>query len=182
MGDDMVNHLNNMRCYLAGPIDYAEDDGIGWRDDITEFLEPMGVYIFNPCRKPVADAIYKEVEEEKTKMVGLKKAHRYLELSQRMKEIVHFDLRMVDVSDFVIVYINPDIPTFGTIHELIISSTQRKPTLLVMEGGKANCPNWLFGIIDFNFIFEDFHDLQEYLIQINRGNIDADLSRWVFFE
>ncbi|MBT4113815.1 MAG: hypothetical protein HOE36_07525 [Flavobacteriaceae bacterium] len=178
----MANHLNSMRCYLAGPIDYAEDDGIGWRNDISDFLEDLGVYIFNPCKKPVADAIYKEVEEEKTKMLGLKQSHRYLELSQRMKEVVHFDLRMVDVSDFVIVYVNPDIPTFGTIHELINSLNQRKPTLVVLEGGKANCPNWLFGIMNFNFIFEDFKDLKDYLIQINKGHVDADLSRWVFFE
>ena len=178
----MSKNLNNMRCYLAGPIDYAVDDGIGWRDEITEFLEPMGVYVFNPCKKPVVDAIYKEVEEEKTKMVELKKSHRYLELSQRMKEIVHFDLRMVDVSDFVIVYVNTEIPTFGTIHELIISLNQRKPTLVVLEGGKANCPNWLFGIMDFNFIFEDFEELKQYLVQINQGNITADRSRWVFFD
>ena len=158
------------------------DDGIGWRDEITEFLEPMGVYVFNPCKKPVVDAIYKEVEEEKTKMIHLKKSHRYLELSQRMKEIVHFDLRMVDVSDFVIVYVNTEIPTFGTIHELIISLNQRKPTLVVLEGGKANCPNWLFGIMDFNFIFEDFEELKQYLVQINQGNITADRSHWVFFD
>ena len=178
----MSKNLNNMRCYLAGPIDYAMDDGIGWRDEITEFLEPMGVYVFNPCKKPVVDAIYKEVEEEKTKMIHLKKSHRYLELSQRMKEIVHFDLRMVDVSDFVIVYVNTEIPTFGTIHELIISLNQRKPTLVVLEGGKANCPTWLFGIMDFNFIFEDFEELKQYLVQINQGNITADRSRWVFFD
>ena len=115
-------------------------------------------------------------------MVELKKSHRYLELSQRMKEIVHFDLRMVDVSDFVIVYVNTEIPTFGTIHELIISLNQRKPTLVVLEGGKANCPNWLFGIMDFNFIFEDFEELKQYLVQINQGNITADRSRWVFFD
>ena len=68
------------------------------------------------------------------------------------------------------------------IHELINSLNQRKPTLVVLEGGKANCPNWLFGIMNFNFIFEDFNDLKEYLIQINKGHVDADLSRWVFFE
>ena len=24
-----MNRLNGLRCYLAGPIDYAEDDGVG---------------------------------------------------------------------------------------------------------------------------------------------------------
>ena len=178
----MSKNLNNMRCYLAGPIDYAMDDGIGWRDEITEFLEPMGVYVFNPCKKPVVDAIYKEVEEEKTKMIHLKKSHRYLELSQRMKEIVHFDLRMTDISDFLIVYMDPKVPMFGTIHEFINSLHQRKPTLVVVEGGKKNAANWMFGIMDFNFIFDSFDELKAFLDHIDQGVIEADLSRWVFFD
>ena len=64
---------------------------------------------------------YKEIEGEKIQMFELKNTGRYFELTQRMKEIVHMDLRMVDVSDFVIVYLDMDARPFGTIHELINS-------------------------------------------------------------
>ena len=176
-----MNNLKNMRCYLAGPIDRATDDGILWRREITIFLKDLGVYVFDPCNKPITNAKYKEVVEEKTKMLHLKKSHRFLELSARMREIVHYDLRMTDVSDFLIVYLDSEVFTFGTTHELINSLNQRKPTLVVIEGGKEFAPNWLFGIMDFNFMFDSFDELKEYLVHIDQGVITADLSRWVFF-
>ena len=70
---------------------------------------------------------------------------------------------------------------FGTIHELLNSLAQRKPTLVVINGGRARAPNWLFGIMDYNFMFDSFDDLQIFLNQINDGTIGGDLSRWVFF-
>ena len=107
---------------------------------------------------------------------------RFFELSQRMKEIVHVDLRMVDISDFVVVYLNPKVAMFGTIHELINSLHQRKPTLVVVEGGRTKAPNWLFGIMDFNFMFDDFESLYKFLEHIDNETIEADLGRWVFFD
>ena len=176
-----MERLNGLRCYLAGPIDAAEDDGVGWRKDLTKFLRPLGITVFDPCKKPLAYAQYKEVEEEKRKMMHLKETGRYFELTQRMKDIVHVDLRMVVVSDFLIIYLDMDVRMFGTIHELLNSLAQRKPTLVVIEGGRAQAPNWLFGIMDYNFMFDSFEDLQIFLEQINDGTIGGDLSRWVFF-
>ena len=57
-----------------------------------------------------------------------------------------------------------------------------KPTLVVIEGGKEKAPNWLFGIMDFNFMFDSFDELYEFLTHIDEGFIEADLGRWVFFE
>ncbi len=178
-----MNRLGNLRCYLAGPIDHAKDDGVGWRKDMTAWLQERNVKVLDPCDKPIKDVRYKEIEGEKIQMFELKNTGRYFELTQRMKEIVHMDLRMVDVSDFVIVYLDMDARPFGTIHELINSLNQRKPTLVVVEGGRrANASNWLFGIMDYNFIFDNFEDLQVFLDQIDSGNTIGDLSRWVFFE
>jgi len=177
-----MNRLKGLRCYLAGPIDQAQDDGVGWRKKITPWLEQKGVMVLDPCDKPIPDSYYKEIDEEKIGMMSLKHTGRYYELTQRMKEIVHMDLRMVDISDFVVVYINPEISMFGTIHELINSLAQRKPTLVVIEGGKKYAANWLFGIMDFNFMFDDFPQLYSFLNQMNDGVITGDLSRWVFFD
>ncbi len=173
--------LNGLRCYLAGPIDAAEDDGVGWRKDLTKFLRPFGITVFDPCKKPLAYSQYKEVEEEKKKMMHLKETGRYFELTQRRKGIVHVAMRLVEGSDILIIYLDMDIRMFGTIHELLNSLAQRKPTLVVIEGGRANAPNWLFGIMDYNFMFDSFEDLQIFLEQINDGTIGGDLSRWVFF-
>ena len=179
---EKVNQLKDLRCYLAGPIDYAKDDGIVWRNEAKKWLHKRGVKVFDPCDKPITYQKYKEIDEEKRKMLALKSSGRYYELTQRMKEIVHVDLRMVDISDFLIVYLDPKTPMFGTIHELLNSLHQRKPTLVVIEGGRDNISNWLFGIMDFNFMFDSFEDLYTFLDLIDSASIEADLSRWVFFD
>ena len=35
------NRLKGLRVYLAGPIDHAKDDGVGWRDDLKPFLKRL---------------------------------------------------------------------------------------------------------------------------------------------
>jgi nucleoside 2-deoxyribosyltransferase len=175
------NMLNGLRFYLAGPIDAAKDDGVGWRRALKPWLNRRNVQPLDPCDKPIAYSAYKEIEGEKQKMKELKESGRYFELTQQMRDIVHVDLRMVDVSDVVIVYLDPSISMCGTYHELLNALQQRKPTLVVIEGGKAKAPNWLFGIMNFNFMFDSFDELKVFLKQIDEGVITADLSRWVFF-
>jgi len=176
-----LNKLNGLRFYLAGPIDQAIDDGVGWRNDLKPWLTKRNVRSLDPCDKPIAYSAYKEIDGEKKKMAELKESGRYFELTKQMRSIVHVDLRMVDVSDVVIVYLDPSISMCGTYHELINALQQRKPTLVVIEGGKIKAPNWLFGIMNFNFMFDDFESLRIFLNQIDEGVITADLSRWVFF-
>lgn len=177
-----LNKLSGLRCYLAGPIDNAKDDGVVWRKNLSKWLKKQGVVVFDPCSKPITYTKYKEIDAEKKKMMDLKNNGRYFELSQRMKEIVHVDLRMTDISDFVVVYLDPKVGMFGTIHELLTSLHQRKPTLVVIEGGKKKASNWLFGIMDYNFMFDDFDELKEFLHLIDTGSIEANLTRWVFFD
>ena len=176
------NRLKGMRIYLAGPIDHAKDDGIGWRNELKKFIKKKGAFALDPCDKPISYAAYGEVGTEKTKMLELKKMGRFFELSEQMKKIAHVDLRMTDVSDCVVDYLNPNITMFGTIHELINSLQQRKPTLVVIEGGKKNAPNWLFGIMDYNFMFDSFDELEEFLTLVDEASFDPDLTRWVFFD
>tara|TARA_R110002020_G_scaffold431092_4_gene640955 strand:+ start:834 stop:1457 length:624 start_codon:yes stop_codon:yes gene_type:complete len=176
------NRLSGMRTYLAGPIDHAKDDGVGWRNKLKKFLSNRGVKVLDPCDKPISYSAYKEIGVEKQKMMELKKTGRFFELSEQMKEIAHVDLRMTDVSDCVVVYIDPKTPMFGTIHELINSLQQRKPTLVVVEGGKTQAPNWLFGIMDYNFMFDSFDDLETFLALVDEGAFTPDLTRWVFFD
>ena len=46
-----MNRLNNQRVYLAGAMDRVADRGTGWRDNITPFLQDLGVVVFNPIKK-----------------------------------------------------------------------------------------------------------------------------------
>jgi len=180
-----MNRLNGLRCYLAGPIDYADDDGVGWRNRATAWLAQKGVQVMDPCNKPVVASIsseYKEIEEEKIRLMTLKEEGKWDELTALMKPIAHVDLRMLDRSDFVLVYINMNEKPFGTIWELKTALDQKKPTLVMVEGGKANVSNWIFGVMNHNWIFGEWSELFSYLHSIDQNTRDADLTRWVFFE
>ena len=43
-------------------------------------------------------------------------------------------------------------------------------------------PTGLFGIMNYEFMFDDFESLQTWITQIDDGTIEGDLSRWVFMD
>ena len=61
-----------------------------------------------------------------------------------MKIIRCVDLRMVDISDFLVVNLDPDIPTFGTHEEIANANRQRSPSSfgLSVVTAKRPCGCW----------------------------------------
>ncbi len=174
--------LNNHRVYLAGPIDNAHDDGVGWRKNITPYLKKMGLTILDPTNKPTSQCKWNEVGEEKDHIQKLVDLERWDELRNLAKEIVLVDLRMVEVADFMICYLDRDIHQCGTYDELFEALRRRKPTLIVHKGGKKEMSMWLRGKVNHNFVFETFDDLYSYLEALHDGTIEPDYTRWVFFD
>lgn len=187
--------LNNLVAYLCGPIDDAEDDGVGWRRTITEELNAcFGVKVLDPTDKPFKKddgESYEEIGAEKVNTMTLKKESRFEELADKMRKIVRADLRMVDLSDFVITYIPRNVILCGTIHEIVTATESKKPTLIVAEGGRQYAPNWLWGMLPTHphkeghsgWIFDSFKDLMEYLYEVHEGkNPEPKSSRWVFMD
>ena len=46
--ENKQNRLKGLRVYLAGPIDHAQDDGVGWRDMMKPFLRNKGMLTLDP--------------------------------------------------------------------------------------------------------------------------------------
>ena len=91
--DDMgKNRLCAQRCYLAGPIDHAHDDGVGWRQAITPMLESMNIMVMDPTNKMTSNTRYNEVGEEQESLKLLKETGRFHDLRDEMKPIVLVDL------------------------------------------------------------------------------------------
>jgi nucleoside 2-deoxyribosyltransferase len=178
----LKGRLNNHRVYLAGPIDHADHDGEAWRQKLSPYLKKMGLTILDPTDKPVSQCRYNEVGAEKDHIQKLKKLKRWDELRNLAKEIVLVDLRMVEVSDFMIAYVDKDIHLCGTYDEIFESLRRRKPTLIVHKGGKAEMSMWLRGKMNHNFIFDSFDELYEYLEALHDGTVEPDYTRWVFFD
>jgi nucleoside 2-deoxyribosyltransferase len=175
-----MNRLKNQRVYLAGAMDRVIDRGNGWRDNITPFLESLGVVVFNPIKKPTKlgkeDA---ETHEYKTK---LKYDQNYDALSSVMKTIRGVDLRLVDISDFLIVNLDLDVHPCGTYEEIFLANRSKKPVVVHMEQGKQNAPDWLFGTIPHQMIFSSWDELKNYLQYIDGYNNIEHHNRWRFFD
>jgi nucleoside 2-deoxyribosyltransferase len=174
-----MNRLKHQRVYLAGAMDRVADRGNGWRDNITPFLESLDIIVFNPIKKPTS--LGKEDEETHKHKIKLKSERKYDELSSLMKTIRAIDLRLVDISDFLIVNLDLDIHPCGTYEEIFWANRQKKPIIIHMVQGKQNTPDWLFGTIPHEMIFSNWNDIKDYLDYINCDAKINNYNRWYFF-
>lgn len=174
-----MNRIKNQRVYLAGAIDRVEDRGEGWRNEITPFLENLGVIVLNPIKKTTDIGL--EDENSHILKIKLKKDENYEELSKLMKVVRSVDLRLVDISDFLIVNLDLNIHPCGTYEEIFWANRQKKPIIIHLEQGKNLAPDWLFGTIPHEMIFSNWEDIKKYLIEINSADKIKTHKRWYFF-
>ena len=175
-----MGRLDKTVTYLAGPIDFADDLGVGFRQDIINKCRDagLGIKFLDPTNK--LPGLSKDVGEEADKINGYKKTKNWTGLRKLMKKIVRCDLRQVDLSDFLIVYVDRDVHMCGTYHELIQADLQKKPVLVIVKGGKARASAWLFGLIKPEYMFDSVDECIEFLQKVNTDSIELD-DRWVIF-
>ncbi len=181
----MLNRLRNKRGYLCGAMDRAKDGGVIWRQEVGKYIESVGGVVLNPCEKAKILGYGMEDLEDRTKRREWKEADDW-EAITACKVIRNVDLRMVDISDYLVVYLDMDARPFGTIEELSLANRQKKPILVWIEGGKRTAPDWLFWMIPYYYIFDTKVDLLKYLDDVNSGCLEdtapyCDDDRWVFF-
>lgn len=174
-----MNRLKNQRVYLAGAMDRVPDRGAGWRAEITPFLKEMGLVVFNPLNKPTD--LGKEDHDTHLLKRRLKGEARYDELSELMKTIRAIDLRLVDISDFLVVNLDINTHPCGTLEEIFLANRSKKPVVIHVEQGKDQAPDWLFGTLPHAMFFSSWNDVRAYLGHINSAREIDDLGRWRFF-
>jgi hypothetical protein len=138
------NLLRDARVYLSGPMDFVasreDEKKFGWRNRVSDFLLEFGVTVFDPWFKPeilgVAeygreDETTANVRDQWTFERGEAGAKARATCADHFWPALHLDLRMVDVSDFVVAYVPTNVYSVGTPHEIIQCRQQRKPVLFV---------------------------------------------------
>lgn len=176
----MPNRLKNQRVYLAGAMDRVADRGAGWRSLITPFLQGLGATVFNPLNKP--SDLGSEDEETHKKKTYLKKSEKYDDLSDIMKTIRAVDLRLVDISDFLVVNLDINTHPCGTLEEIFWANRAKKPVIIRMEQGKNQVPDWLFGTLPHSMFFSTWEEVQDYLTHIDGDSEINCEGRWRFFK
>ena len=136
--------LRDARVYLSGPMDFvpsrADEKEHGWRNRVSEFLQRLGVTVFDPWFKPEVRGVKEYGREDETTArtrqewtfePGAEGAARRAWCAEKFWPAMHIDLRMVDTSDFVIAFCPTNVYSVGTPHEIVLCRQQRKPVLFV---------------------------------------------------
>ena len=175
-----MNRLKNTCCYLAGAMDRVADGGVGWRQRIKLELTDLGIQWFDPTSKPIDLGV--EDEEARRQIHAAKLQGDYVRVAEIIKPIRLVDLRMIDLSHFLIVFLDRDNNGFGTIEEITLANREKKPVLICQEGGKQFAPNWLFGMIPHEHIFGCWEELISYVRHIATDKVIDNMGRWYFFD
>jgi hypothetical protein len=171
----MTGILSKTKVYTIGAMQY--ENGEGWRNRVKEVLYPMGVTVFDPYHKPFINEV-KEDEEARSCLKEWMENGEFDKVAGRMKAVRRDDLRLVDLSDFFIVYINPTIASWGSAEELYWANRLKKPIFICIEGGKKKTPYWLMGTVPHKYIYDDLEDILTVLTKINDGEKVIDNDRW----
>lgn len=177
-------------CYLAGAIDFDRDGGRSWREEWTRRLIEIGFkphQILNPCRKPLKNTSFNLDNE--AEIMNLHRSDKdWDKLTEAMSQIVHIDLRLVDKSDIIFVNFpkvagsHMQVPTYGTIHEMVVARQQRKPVYMVWEGGKETCSAWLMWLVGHQNVFSSLDELLLRLKDISSGNVAYNAKDWLLLD
>jgi len=180
MNEQEFNRLWGMRCYLIGAMDRVADNGIGWRRRIIPFLNSLGVVTLDPTNKPISIGL--ENAENRDYRAQLKGMGDWSELAKEIKLLRAVDLRMVDMSDFLIINIDTTTHACGTYEELTWGNRLKNPCLIHCEQGKGGCPDWLFGVLPHAHIFSEWTHICKYLWQVHTAPEVNSFRRWMFFD
>lgn len=174
-----MNKLKHHTAYLVGPIECAEDGGVAWRKDMANFLRELEIGVLCPVDKATDTP-----EDEKFQQLckDLKDAEKYDEYHSLIKQIVAADYRMVDKSDFLILYLDKNVHICGSYHETAMAAIQRKPIIVCCPQGKNAIPGWLFGIAKHQMFFDNWDDVKKYIVHVAMDDNVQTYNRWRFFD
>ena len=166
-----MGYLMNARVYLAGAIEHANPND-DWRSIPKSILRnEYKIDLFDPHDDPK--------QQWSPQLRFAKEQEDYETVEDVAKKFVRKDLCIVDRCDFIIAYLPKDVPTTGTVHEIINSNNAKKPTLLVCPQGKKYIPAWYFAFIPHTNMFGSWDALYKYLKEVDNGKHMSD-DRWSY--
>lgn len=168
--------LDGAWAYLSGAMEFVADNGVGWRRKFISLAVEAGLDIvsIDPTNKPGDGP---QAGEDKEHQIRLQKEGRWAELQKYVGGYRRLDLRYVDLSDFLVAFIDPSVPQWGTADEIYFAESQHKPMFFIIEGGLARLPRWLFDVIDIEDektgrrcnVFETVEDVIDELVFYDNG-------------
>lgn len=167
--------LNKTKCYTIGHMQYI--NGRGWRERVKKELNELGVTVFSPYEKPFISLI-PEDENARANLLEQMEKEEYDSITNHMKMVRNQDLRLCDLSDFLIAHINPSVASWGSAEELVTCCRMKKVVFLSIEGGKKKCPLWLMAMFKHKYIYNNLDEVLEMIKKIDSGEKPIDAEEW----
>jgi len=173
-----MGKLDEATGYLSGPMEFVADHGVEWRRKFIKLSNEAGldIHYIDPTNKPGGEEM--QIGEDKGLQVRLQNEGRFDALRQYVGDYRHYDLRFVDLCDFIVVVVDPSVPQWGTANEVYFAERQKKPRFCIIEGGEYSLPRWLFDVFRSDEIFQSPEEVIDRLVKLNSGEIPLD-KRWV---
>lgn len=173
-----MSKLKGTVSYLVGGIESAKDFGKSWRVEVKNSLREIGVKVLDPCDKQFLKDI-DETGQAQNQLKAWRANGEYDKVRKAMKEIRIYDLKCVDICDFLFVYIDLNVPTYGSWEEISWGAGRlKKPVFFVCEQGKENVPLWMFGMIPHSYFYSSIDEALEMIKKIDLGEVEIDSDRW----
>jgi len=170
----MIKHPKypNGNIYLSGGMQFAEDEGAGWRRDVSVWLKELGYFPLDIC----------ELDEAYAKkyghfLRGVNRTDNFLQRKSNVrKHFIETDLQLViNDSDALIVLYDESVRRgAGTISECQVAYSNDIPVFIVSvyEDWENEVPGWLQALS--TKIFTDFEELRDYMTALPPGIIKRD--------
>jgi len=165
-----MGYLANRTIYLSGAIEHGSV--VNWRTDVIHNLKNRyQLQVFDPYDDPKQQWVPSLTKARQDK--------DFPTITKICRDFVSKDLTLVSRADMLIAYLPYKVPTTGTVHEIINSNSDKKPTLLVCPEGKEFVPFWYFGFIKEEFMFGSWQAVYNYLDEVEAGKHN-DNRRWSY--
>lgn len=151
--------------------------GENWRNDLMKELADTGIVFFSPYQRPFLNDT-PEDEAARKELADWMSRGDYDLVQNRMTTIRAHDLRICDLSDFIIARVDPAVATWGTVEEIVTSVRMKKPILLCVVGGKAKTPLWLMGMFSHHYIYDSMEEICKMVRAIDGGVVKLSSDRW----
>lgn len=168
------NILKGTTCTVIGAMQYS--DGRGIRERLKEEFGKHGIIMYDHYNKPFVEA----VREDETYRANFKKwieEEDYDKLAGE-KNIRTFDLKLIDISDFIVFVFDPNVLTCGSWEEFFWANRMKKPIFFVNTAGKKKTPTWVFWTIPHKYIYSSVEEMLKKIEDIDTGKHPIDNDRW----
>ena len=174
MMDCVMGLLYKTKCTVIGPMQYT--DGRSIREYLSEQFGKYNITLYDHYHKPFIKAIEEDESVRSNFKIWLEN-EEYDKLSEQ-RNIRTFDLKLIDISDFIIMIFDPQVPTIGSWEEFFWANRLKKPIFFVNIKGKKTTPYWIFWTIPHKYIYSSVEEMLQRIQDIDSGKHPIDNDRW----